>query len=150
MKKTIPAVLAVGALALGGCGSGIGTQDSGAQDSGRLAGSETAAGDTPTTIEQQNAINSVQAYLGTGTGYSRSALIRLLQTPAGGGYAYADIVFALTQVAVSWNAEAVLAAKAYLAAGGSTRAGLIRRLSAKGGEGFTEEEAAYAADQLGL
>ncbi|MBV9830791.1 MAG: Ltp family lipoprotein [Marmoricola sp.] len=138
-------MVAAGALALGGCAWSGATEDT-----GTLAESGTTTADTPITIGQQNAINSVQAYLGTGTGYSRSALIQLLRSPAGGGYDVADIAFAISYVEVDWNAEAVLAAKAYLAAHASSRAGLVRRLSARGGEGFTPAEAAYAAAQVGL
>ncbi len=146
MNKHIPALAAAGALVLGGCASAT----TGNEDSGTLAESGTSAVDTPVTIAQQNAINSAQAYLGTGVGYSRFGLIRLLVSQAGGGFARADAVFAVEHILVNWQEEAVLAAREYLADGGSSREGLFRRLGTRAGEGFTHAQATYAADAVGL
>ena len=145
MNKHIPALVAAGALILGGCASGAARHE----DSGTLAESGTSAAYTPVTIAQQNAINTAQAYLGTGVGYSRFGLIRLLSSQAG-GYARADAVFAMDHILVDWKEEAVLAARDFLADGGASRAGLIRRLGTPAGEGFTQAQATYAADAVGL
>jgi Host cell surface-exposed lipoprotein len=46
--------------------------------------------------------------------------------------------------------QAVESAKSYMAMGGFSRAGLISQLSSSAGEGFTDAQAVYAANQVGL
>ena len=51
---------------------------------------------------------------------------------------------------MDYNEQAVLAAKAYLDISGFSRDGLIQQLSSKAGSQFTQAQAEYAADKVGL
>ena len=50
---------------------------------------------------------------------------------------------------VDWKEQAVKAAKYYLDFTSFSHAGLINQLSSAYGDGFTKEEAEYAAEQMG-
>jgi hypothetical protein len=103
------------------------------------------------TVAEQNAIQSAQAYLTMGTGFSRAGLIQQLSSSAGEGFKKADAVFAVDHIKVDWNQQAVLSAKGYLAMGtGFSRAGLIQQLTSTAGEQFTLAQATYAANKVGL
>lgn len=53
-------------------------------------------------------------------------------------------------LAPEWNQQAVEAAKGYLQLGGFSRASLIQQLTSSAGDGFTEAQAEYAVNQVGL
>src|SRR4051812_27131637 len=62
------------------------------------------------TTSQENALESAQSYLDM-SGFSRTGLIEQLSSQAGEGFPKADAVWAVNQVDVDWNKEAVEAAK---------------------------------------
>ena len=60
-----------------------------------------------------------------------------------------NAIYAANHVQVDWNEEAVQAAKSYLEMDPMSKSGLIEQLSSSAGEGFTLEQATYAAVEEG-
>lgn len=86
-----------------------------------------------------------------GTGFSEASLIKQLTSDYGNGFSEADAEWAVANSGADWNAQAVMAAKGYLAMGtGFSRKSLIQQLTSEYGNQFTEAQAEYAADQVGL
>lgn len=109
---------------------------------------EAAAPEAPAmTVSQENAVEKAESYLDL-TGFSRSGLIDQLEFE---GFTTEDATFAVEYLestgAVDWNAEAVEKAESYMDLTAFSRSGLIEQLEF---EGFTTEQANYAADQVGL
>lgn len=103
------------------------------------------------TAPQQQAVLAAQGYLRSGMGFSRQGLIDQLTSSYGNGFAAADATVAVDSLNPDWNAQAVIAAKGYLASGmGFSHDSLVDQLSSSFGNGFTPEQAAYAAAQVGL
>lgn len=65
-------------------------------------------------------------------------------------FALADATFAINYLNPNWDAQAVLAAKSYLALGGFSASSLTQQLTSDDGSGFTAAQAAYAVAQVGL
>ncbi len=101
--------------------------------------------------EQQNAIDSAQNYLDF-MAFSKQGLIDQLSSPAGDDYPEDVAVFAVEHIEddVDWNEQAVKSAENYLDLMPFSRNELIDQLSSDAGDGFTREQAEYAADQVGL
>ena len=107
----------------------------------------TQAPPPPTTPEppplspgQRNALGSAQDYLDF-TAFSRQGLIDQLKYE---GYSEADATWAVDQVTVDWNQQAVLMAEDYLDFTSFSRQGLVDQLVYSG---FTPAEAEYGASQ---
>ena len=103
------------------------------------------------TGSQQQALDSATSYLGLDSGFSRQGLIDQLDSPYGGKFSVADATWAADHSGADWDAQAVLAAKGYMALGtGFSRSALIDQLDSPYGGKFTYAQAAYAAGQVGL
>lgn len=103
------------------------------------------------TASQQQAVTAAQNYLDLGTGFSYKGLLQQLTSGYGSGFSQADAKFAIRYLHPDWNAQAVEAAKGYMQLGtGFSRSSLIEQLTSSYGSGFTEAQAEYAADQVGL
>jgi hypothetical protein len=103
------------------------------------------------TVSQKSAIQAAENYLDTGMGYSRNGLIEQLTSKMGSGFKRADAVFAIKQIKPNWNKQAVMAAKNYMETGmGYSRDGLLEQLTSKMGSGFTQAQAEFAVNKVGL
>ena len=103
------------------------------------------------TASQQQAVDAAQSYLALGTGFSYESLFKQLTSSYGSGFSAADATFAINYLHPDWDAQAVEAAKGYLALGtGFSRGSLIQQLTSSYGSGFTYSQAEYAATQVGL
>lgn len=101
------------------------------------------------TGAEQQAVQSAQGYLGDGQGFSRAGLLKQLISSYGESFARADAEFAIGYLKPDWNAQAVESAKGYLTNGqGFSRTGLLGQLTSY--EGFTEAQAEYAVNKVGL
>jgi hypothetical protein len=108
-------------------------------------------GPSDMTTEQEQAVQSAKSYLSLGKGFSRAGLIKQLSSSYGEGFPRDVAVFAVDSLNVDWDAQAVASAKSYMSLGtGFSRAGLIQQMSTSYGEGFTQAQASYAADAVGL
>lgn len=103
------------------------------------------------TVEQENAIRSAESYLEF-MPFSKQGLIDQLSSPAGDGYPQDVATFAVEHIEsdVDWNEQAVKAAESYLDLMSFSRSGLIEQLTSDAGDGYTREQAEYAADKVGL
>lgn len=106
------------------------------------------------TTGQQQAVEGAQSYLSMGSGFSYESLLDQLTSSAGDGDTTADAEFAISYLestgGVNWDQQAVDSAKGYLQMGGFSRSSLIDQLTSSDGDGFTESQAEYAADKVGL
>lgn len=97
------------------------------------------------------ATKAAKGYLDSGMGFSEASLTKQLTSPAGNQFTAAQAKQAVAGSGADWNAEAVKAAKAYMDSGmGFSRQSLIAQLTSAAGNQFTQAQAAYAADQVGL
>lgn len=110
----------------------------------------TAANAPAVTTSQQQAIDAAQNYLDLGNGFSRQGLIQQLTSSYGNGFSQADATFAVDYLHPDWNAQAVDAAKGYMALGGFSHTSLLQQLTSPYGGQFTEAQAEYAVAQVGL
>ncbi len=103
------------------------------------------------TVEQENAVQAARDYLDF-MAFSKEGLIDQLSSEAGDGYPEDVARFAVEHIEseVDWNEQAVKSAESYLELMPFSRAELIDQLSSDAGDGFTREQAEYAADQVGL
>jgi len=91
----------------------------------------TAVPTVPSTTgspQEQNAVQAAQQYLSIGSGFSRSGLIQQLSSSAGSGFPLGIATTAVDSLHVNWNAQAVLAAKAYLKTSAFSCSGLVQQL----------------------
>ena len=96
-----------------------------------------------------NALRSAESYLEF-KGFSKKGLIEQLTSEYGDGFARKDAEWAVDNLDVNWNEQAVRAGQSYLDFKGFSRSGLIDQLSSEYGDQFTKKQATYAADKLGL
>jgi hypothetical protein len=61
-----------------------------------------------------------------------------------------DAEFAINYLKPDWDAQAVMAAKGYLALGGFSSSSLTQQLTSSDGDGFTQAQAEYAVAKVGL
>ena len=103
------------------------------------------------STEQANAVRSAENYLEF-MPFSKQGLIDQLSSPAGDGYPQEVAVFAVEHIEddVDWKEQAVKAAENYQELMGFSREGLIQQLTSEAGDQYTQEQAEYAADQIGL
>ena len=103
------------------------------------------------TASQQQAIQSAEGYLSDGQGFSKVGLIGQLDSSAGDGFSYADALFAVNHVTVSWFQQAAISAKGYMHDGqGFSCSGLLQQLTSSAGEQFTHAQAEYGTKSVGL
>ncbi len=101
--------------------------------------------------EQKNAISAAENYLDV-MPFSKKGLIEQLSSDAGDGYPRDVAEQAVEEIDadVDWDAQAVKAAKNYQDLMPMSRSEMIQQLSSDAGDGFTQEQAEHAADELGL
>jgi hypothetical protein len=114
----------------------------------------TTASPSPTgpslTASQEQAVEAAKNYLSLGQGFSRAGLIDQLSSGAGSGFSVADATVAVDSLHIDYDAQAVLAAKAYISLGsGFSHAGLVEQLESAAGSKFTAAQAEYGADHAG-
>lgn len=149
VASIVAAVTAVLTLILSGCAASTSTgapADTGGGNQPASAAPQQPAG----TTSQMNALAAAQNYLSMDSGFSKAGLIQQLSSKYGDAYSKADATWAVAHCGADWNAQAVLAAKTYLATSPFSRSGLISQLSSSYGSGFTRAQATYAANQVGL
>ena len=96
------------------------------------------------------ALTAAKGYLADGQGFSQAGLFAQLTSSYGNGFNKADAEWAVARSGANWNAEALTAAKAYLADGqGFSQAGLIKQLTSSAGNQFTKAQAVYAVAHSG-
>jgi len=78
------------------------------------------------------------------TSFSKSGLIEQLQYE---GFDNVDATYAVEQIQVDWQEQAVLMAEDYMDYSSFSRSGLIEQLEY---EGFSNSDANYAADEMGF
>lgn len=98
--------------------------------------------DSSLTLEQQNAVQSVESYLSF-TSFSRTGLIDQLEFD---GYSTETATFAVDNYNIDWNEQAAKKAQEYLDVSSFSRAELIDQLEY---EGFTAEQAEYGVSAVG-
>lgn len=106
------------------------------------------------TQAQKQIITSAASYLTDGQGFSERGLFDQLTSASGEGFPRHLARWVLRRIdasgAVSWNHQAVLAARGYLQSGqGFSCSGLIDQLSSPYGDQFTRAQAARAARVTG-
>jgi hypothetical protein len=152
MKK-IAAIVTVGALALGAtaCATVEDQSASHAKTTSQQAPAKHKThkkSDKPKmTSGQENALESAQSYLETGS-FSKKGLMKQLTSSYGEDFSKADATFAIKHVDVNWKDEAVESAKSYLDSGSFSRSKLIAQLTSSYGEGFTQAQAEYAVSKV--
>ena len=131
------------------------TEDADEADEEKPATEEEPAEEEPAepemSTEQANAVRSAENYLEF-MPFSKQGLIDQLSSPAGDGYPQEVAVFAVEHIEddVDWKEQAVKAAENYQELMGFSREGLIQQLTSEAGDQYTQEQAEYAADQIGL
>lgn len=99
----------------------------------------------------EQALKAAKGYLTTGLGFSQASLTKQLTSSSGNQFTQDQADYAVTNSGADWNEQAVRAAKGYLGSGmGFSRQSLIDQLTSPYGNQFTQEQAQYAADQVGL
>ncbi|BAS16673.1 hypothetical protein AHiyo8_49760 [Arthrobacter sp. Hiyo8] len=97
------------------------------------------------------ALKAAKGYLTSGMGFSQASLTKQLTSSAGNEFTAPQAESAVANSGADWNAEAVKAAKGYMSSGmGFSRQSLIAQLTSAAGNQFTDTQAGYAADQVGL
>lgn len=103
------------------------------------------------TVSQMQALAAAKNYLSDGQGFSEKSLTQQLTAKVANGFDEADAEWAVAHSGADWNAQAVMAAKNYMSDGqGFSRTSLIQQLTSSFGNGFTEAQAEYAVDKVGL
>jgi hypothetical protein len=103
------------------------------------------------TASQVQALAAAEGYLGDGQGFSRQGLIDQLDSSSGNNFSVADATWAVDHSDANWDDQAVDCAKGYVSDGqGFSRQGLIEQMTSPDGNNFTEAQAEYAANAVGL
>jgi Host cell surface-exposed lipoprotein len=104
------------------------------------------------TESQQQAIDAADNYLSDEPGWSQAGLIAQLSSPYGNGFSVADATVAVDSLtSVNWNQQAVIKAQDYMTdEPGWSACGLVQQLDSPYGSQFTQAEAEYAVQQVGL
>jgi hypothetical protein len=120
-------------------------------------GSKFAAADAEWAIGRSGAdwndqaIKAAKGYLQSGMGFSQASLTRQLTSASGNQFTQEQADYAVANSGADWNAQAVKAAKGYMDSGmGFSRQRLVDQLTSEYGNQFTQEQAEYAAGQVGL
>jgi hypothetical protein len=128
------------------------TGTSATQPEGAPSPAQASSGNSPAgTVSQMQALAAAQGYLSDGQGFSLLGLIGQLDSPDGDNFSVADATWAVDHSGADWDAQAVESAKGYMSTGmGFSRAGLIQQLTSADGDQFTQAQATYAANAVGL
>ena len=103
------------------------------------------------TVSELQALTTAEGYLSDGQGFSRQGLIDQLDSSFGNGFSAADATWGVEHSDANWDAQAVDCAKGYMSDGqGFSRSGLIQQMTSAYGNKFTEAQAEYAANAVGL
>ncbi len=104
------------------------------------------------TVSQQQAIDAAESYLSEDTGWSQAGLIAQLSSSYGNGFSVSDATVAVDSLtSVNWNQQAVLAAQGYMTSEpGWSACGLVQQLDSPYGSQFTQAQAEYAVQTVGL
>jgi Host cell surface-exposed lipoprotein len=104
------------------------------------------------TLSQQQAIDAAENYLSVEPGWSQAGLIAQLSSPYGNDFSVADATVAVDSLtSVNWNQQAVIKAQDYMTdEPGWSACGLVQQLDSPYGSQFTQAEAEYAVQQVGL
>lgn len=103
------------------------------------------------TTSELQALAAAQNYLSDGQGFSRQGLIHQLDSSAGDNFSVADATWAVNRSGANWDDQAVDSAKNYMSDGeGFSRDGLIQQMTSAEGDQFTQAQATYAANAVGL
>ena len=132
--------------------SGHGTASTLSAGSGTAAPAGVPASTAPAgTTSEMQALAAAQDYLSDGQGFSRQGLIGQLDSPDGDNFPVADATWAVDHSGANWDDQAVDCAKGYMSDGeGFSRQGLIQQLTSSYGNQFTQAQAEYAANAVGL
>lgn len=106
------------------------------------------------TPQQRQVITAAAGYLTDGQGFSQAGLYHQLTSSYGEGFSPHLAHWVLRRInasgAVSWNHQAVLAAKGYMSDGeGFSCSGLVQQLTSSYGDQFTPAQAQHAARAVG-
>lgn len=103
------------------------------------------------STSELQALAAAETYLGDGQGFSRQGLIDQLDSSFGNSFSVADATWGVDHSDANWNDQAVDCAKAYMSDGqGFSRQGLVQQMTSAYGNKFTEAQAEYAANAVGL
>jgi hypothetical protein len=103
------------------------------------------------TASELQALAAAQGYLSDGQGFSQQGLIDQLDSPDGSNFPVADATWAVDHSGANWDDQAVDSAKGYMSDGeGFSREGLIQQMTSADGDQFTQAQATYAANAVGL
>jgi len=97
---------------------------------------------------EKKAYNSAKEYLSV-KAFSKRDLINQL-TSVNEGYSDSDATAAVNSLSVDWKDEARLSAKNYEDIFGYSCKELVHQLTSSAGDGYTDEEAIYAANKIGV
>ena len=167
MNKLIPAAILAAALAVAGC---TGTASTHAHEAPAVVAVTTPPAPPATTPpappattppaapkltpQQKQAIVAAAGYLTDGQGFSEAGLYHQLTSSYGEGFSPRLAHWVLHRInasgAVSWNHQAVLAAKGYMNDGqGFSCSRLVGQLTSSYGDRFTSAQAQHAAKAVG-
>jgi hypothetical protein len=103
------------------------------------------------TASELQALAAAQDYLSDGQGFSQQGLTGQLDSPDGDDFSVADATWAVDHSDANWDDQAVDSAKGYVSDGqGFSREGLIQQMTSSYGDQFTEAQAEYGANAVGL
>lgn len=97
--------------------------------------------------EHSNAKKRAESYLKSGH-FSYDGLYQQLTSEYGEGFPPDAAQYAMDNIEVDWNEEAVEAAESYLSWSAMSRSDLLQQLTSEYGEGFTQEQAEYAVNAV--
>lgn len=162
-KRTGLKVAGVAAAALVVLGCTVATSDGGEEATPRPQSEVTLAegttgegptlpnllppGDPEVPREFDNALRAAYQYVDI-MAFSYDGLYDQLTSEHGEGYTPEAARYAVDNVDVDWNAEAVEAAEGYLEIMPMSRSELLQQLTSEYGEGFTPEQAEYAVNAV--
>jgi Host cell surface-exposed lipoprotein len=103
------------------------------------------------TASELQALAAAEDYLSDGQGFSRQGLIGQLDSSFGDNFSVGDATWGVDHSDANWDDQAVDCAKGYMSDGqGFSRQGLIQQMTSSYGNQFTEAQAEYAANAVGL
>jgi len=99
----------------------------------------------------EQALKAAKGYLNSGIGFSQASLAKQLTSSSGNQFTTEQANYAVANSGADWNQQAVKAAQGYMKSGiGFSRESLISQLTSDSGNQFTQEQAEFAAAQVGL
>ncbi len=109
--------------------------------------------DTGSVIWDEQAVKAAKNYLAI-SAFSHQGLVDQLTSEYGDQFTNEQAQYAVSYLEdnglVDWNEQAVKSAQNYMEFGSFSRAKLMEQLTSEHGEGFTEEQAEYALEEIGF